>query len=136
MTDTLTKSQRFICMSRNTGTNTNTEMLVRHLIYSLGYRYRLHRRDLPGCPDMVFPSYRKVIFVNGCYWHRHKCKKGRSFPETRKQFWNSKFERTKQRDKENQKKLKKLGWKVLIIWECRIKNPDKLKTQIIDFLGS
>ena len=99
--DNLTKEQRSYCMSRVKGRDTIAEFIVRKLIHSLGYRYRLHRRDLPGCPDIVFGTRKKVIFVNGCYWHRHKCKKGRSTPETRKDFWLDKFQRTAERDKIN-----------------------------------
>lgn len=134
MADTLSKSQRKYCMSQNKGINTSLEILVRHQIFSLGYRYRLHRRDLPGCPDLVFPSKRKVIFVNGCFWHRHICKRGRSMPEARKAFWQTKFERTVQRDRANRRKLKALGWDVLTIWECQIKDIERLKSKFITFL--
>ena len=134
MVETLTPTQRFASMSANKGKGTKPEVIVRRLVHSLGYRYRLHRRDLPGCPDMIFPSRKKVVFVNGCYWHRHNCKKGRSVPETRKEFWQNKFERTIQRDKDNRKMLKKLGWQYLIIRECNIKDHSQLKTKIINFL--
>jgi len=131
----LTVEQRKRCMSRNRGKDTSPEIIVRQLIYSLGYRYRLHRKDLPGCPDMVFSAKKKVIFINGCYWHRHTCKKGRSKPETREDFWQTKFFKTKQRDKETRKKLKKLDWQILTIWECQIKNVEKLKKMVTEFLG-
>ena len=133
MPDTLTSKQRNRCMSQNRGKDTSPEIIVRQLIYSLGYRYRLHRKDLPGCPDMVFPAKKKVIFINGCYWHRHTCTKGRSKPKTRKDFWQTKFFRTKQRDKEALKKLKKLDWQILTIWECQIKNAEKLKKWLQNF---
>jgi len=135
MPDTLTGKQRKRCMSRNRGKDTSPEIIVRQQLYSLGYRYRLHRKDLPGCPDMVFSAKKKVIFINGCYWHRHSCKKGRSKPETRKDFWQTKFFRTKQRDKENRKQLKKLGWQILTIWECQVKDLEKLKKMVTKFLG-
>ncbi len=134
MPDTLTGEQRKRCMSRNRGKNTSPEIIVRQLIYSLGYRYRLHRKDLPGCPDLVFSARKKVIFINGCYWHRHICKKGLSIPETHQDFWKTKFYRTKQRDKENRKKLKRLRWQILTIWECQIKNVEKLKRIVTEFL--
>jgi DNA mismatch endonuclease, patch repair protein len=134
MSDTLTQSQRKFCMSQNKEKNTSPEISVRRLVYSLGFRYRLHRRDLPGCPDMVFPAKKKVIFINGCYWHRHNCKKGRSMPATRKKFWQQKFKRTIERDKHNYRTLKKLSWKILIIWECQIKKPVKITDKIISFL--
>lgn len=134
MPDTLTIKQRKHCMSRNRSKGTSTEITVRQFIHSLGYRYLLHQRDLPGCPDMVFSAKKKVIFINGCYWHRHNCKKGRSMPETHKDFWQTKFSRTKQRDKETRKKLKKLCWQILIIWECQIKTVENLKKIVVEFL--
>lgn len=134
MPDTLSGEQRKRCMSRNRGKHTSPEIIVRQLIYSLGYRYRLHRKGLPGCPDIVFSAKKKVIFINGCYWHRHTCKKGRSKPETRKDFWQTKFFRTKQRDKATRKKLKNIGWQILTIWECQIKNVEKLKKMVTEFL--
>ena len=136
MSDVLTKEQRQYCMSRIRGKDTKPEMIVRKLVHSLGYRYRLHVKKLPGCPDLVFPSRKKVIFVHGCFWHRHKCKYGRATPATRKRFWQEKFEKTIQRDKKNRNILKKLGWKVLPIWECQI-HPSKiesLKSRIKKFL--
>jgi DNA mismatch endonuclease, patch repair protein len=132
--DRLTHKQRSHCMSQNKGKDTSIEICVRRLVYSLGYRYRLHRRDLPGCPDMIFPSRKELIFINGCYWHRHSCKKGRSMPATRKNFWTSKFDRTIERDKKNLRKLRKEGWKLLVVWECQIRNIERLKNRISDFL--
>lgn len=102
------------------GKDSKPEMLVRRFIHSLGYRYRLHRRDLPGCPDIVFLSLRKVIFVHGCFWHRHNCRKGRSVPATRREFWRKKLGKNKLRDKRNVRDLKRLGWRVLQIWECQV----------------
>jgi len=134
MSDTLSHSQRIFCMSQNKGKNTIPEIFVRKLVHSFSYHYRLHRRDLPGCPDIVFPKRKKVIFINGCFWHRHTCKKGRSMPATRKKFWQQKFKRTIERDKQNYKALKKLGWKVFVIWECQIKKPEKLIGKISKFL--
>jgi DNA mismatch endonuclease (patch repair protein) len=136
MSDVLTKSQRYIVMSHNKGKDTGPEVTVRGLVHCLGYRYRLHRRDLPGCPDMVFPSKKKVIFINGCYWHRHNCKKGRSMPATRKRFWQSKFKKTIERDRKNIKILKRLGWKILVVWECQTRDCKKLIGRIEGFLKS
>jgi DNA mismatch endonuclease, patch repair protein len=135
MPDKLTPAQRRTCMSRNRGTDTRPEMIVRRLIFSMGYRYRLHYKSLPGKPDIVFPGRKKVIFVNGCYWHRHNCKKGGSFPATNKTFWHNKFSRTKARDKQNLEKLRILGWDVLVVWECEIKT-DCLRHKLADFLES
>ena len=134
MVDNLTEKQRKHCMRQVKSKDTRPEIVVRKLISLMGYRYRLHRKDLPGCPDLVFSVGKKVIFINGCYWHRHTCKKGRSKPETNKDFWRTKFYRTKQRDKENRKKLKKLGWQILTIWECQIKNVEKLKKMVTEFI--
>ena len=134
MSDVLTQSQRYIVMSHNKGKDTSPEIRVRGLVHSLGYRYRLHRRDLPGCPDMVFPGKKKVIFINGCYWHRHNCKKGRSMPQTRKSFWQSKFEKTFLRDKRNTRLLKTMGWKIFVVWECQIKKAEKLTRRLRTFL--
>jgi DNA mismatch endonuclease (patch repair protein) len=114
--------------------NTQPEMLVRQLVYSLGYRYRLHRKDIHGCPDLVFPASQKAVFIHGCYWHRHKCQSGRSTPETKKTYWQEKFIRTIERDKANCKALKKLGWQILVIWECQLKDLPKLKTKLTAFL--
>jgi len=134
MSDTLTRLQRKFCMSQNKGKDTSPEIYVRGLVHCLGYRYRLHRRDLPGCPDMVFPGKKKVIFINGCYWHRHNCKKGRSMPATRKDFWQPKFKKTILRDKRNLKKLRLLGWKILVIWECQMQDAEKLTRRLRAFL--
>ncbi|MGA2915455.1 MAG: very short patch repair endonuclease [Sedimentisphaerales bacterium] len=134
MADTLTQAQRRLCMSQNKGKNTIPEVFIRKVTNSLGYRYSLHRKKLPGCPDMVFPKRKKVIFINGCFWHRHTCKKGRSMPATRKKFWQQKFKRTIERDKKNKNELKKLGWKILVIWECQIKNRQKIIDKISNFM--
>ncbi len=136
MIDKLTKKQRSYCMSHNKGKDTKPEFFVRKLVFSLGYRYRLHKKNLLGCPDIVFGPRKKVIFVNGCYWHRHSCKKGQSLPETRRVFWRDKFDRTIQRDKDNYKELKRLGWGVLVIWECQLGKIEKLEHRIIRFLAN
>ena len=134
MADTLTKTQRHYCMSQNKGKDTKPELFVRSVLYSMGYRYRLHYGDLPGKPDIVFPGRRKIIFVHGCFWHRHRCKKGASFPETEREFWQAKFQKTIKRDKTNQNVLKKNGWEYLIIWECQLKKTDALLSRIEGFL--
>jgi len=121
-------------MSKNRGKDTSPELFICKIIHSLGYHYRLHKKDLPSCPDIVFPKSKKVIFINGCFWHRHICKKGRSMPSTRKNFWQQKFKRTIERDKQNYKQLKKLGWKILVIWECQTKRPEKITDKLISFL--
>jgi DNA mismatch endonuclease (patch repair protein) len=132
--DRLSKKRRSEIMSRIRSKDTAPEMAVRRLVHSLGYRYRLHSPKLPGKPDMVFTSRKKVIFVHGCFWHAHKgCPKGK-LPKTNLKFWKPKLEKNQKRDKRNQRKLKVAGWKVLVIWQCKIKNIDKLHRAIVKFL--
>ncbi len=115
--------------------NTKPEMLVRSMVYGLGYRYRLHGNKLPGKPDLVFKSKKKVIFIHGCYWHRHEnCKLAR-LPKSRLDFWLPKLESNKLRDQKNQKLLHDMGWSFLVIWECEIGNQDKMKEKITNFLS-
>lgn len=136
MADTLSKAARSERMSRIGGKDTKPEMVVRRLIHSLGYRYRLHQRDLPGSPDLVFPSRRRVVFVHGCFWHRHpdsSCKLAR-LPKSREEFWIPKFEANATRDHRNEAALEHLGWGVLVIWECETKDPALLQDKIEAFL--
>jgi DNA mismatch endonuclease (patch repair protein) len=107
-------------MSNITGKNTKPELLVRKALFSEGYRYRLHRKDLPGNPDIVFPSGKKAIFINGCFWHGHNCKKA-ALPESNKQFWKKKINGNVKRDKTNSGKLEQIGWKSFVVWQCEIK---------------
>jgi DNA mismatch endonuclease (patch repair protein) len=119
------------------GKDTKPEQLVRRLIHKLGYRFRLHRRDLPGKPDIVFPRKKAVIFVHGCFWHQHpdpSCKLAR-MPKTRLDFWKPKLEGNRVRDERSQSELEKLGWRVLAIWECQLKDEAALTKKIQDFLG-
>lgn len=127
----LTRSQ---IMARIRSKDTQPEMIVRRLIYSLGYRYKLHKKDLPGKPDLVFFRRKKVIFVHGCFWHEHNCRAGLKKPKSNQGFWIPKLERNAQRDKENQDQLVKMGWKVLVIWECELNNKDRLIEVIKSFL--
>ena len=106
-------------------------MIVRKYLHSEGFRYRLHRKNLPGKPDIVLPKYKTAIFVNGCFWHRHSCKKGRSIPSSNTKFWMDKFEANITRDMANQIKLKEIGWNPIVIWECEIKNGNVLKELIV-----
>lgn len=136
MTDTLTHGERSKRMSQVKSKDTKPELVVRHLIYGLGYRYRLHRHDLPGKPDLVFSSSRKVIFVHGCFWHRHqisKCKLAR-LPKSRLDFWLPKLEINRIRDKAVQAKLRRLGWKVFVVWECELRDMRRLSARIVRFL--
>jgi len=123
-------------MSAIRSKNMKPEMLVRRLVYSLGYRYRLHKKDLPGKPDLVFGPRRKVIFVHGCFWHQHAdpdCKDGR-LPKSRLEYWIPKLERNTSRDKANLAALEELGWKTLVVWECETKDLEVLQIRISQFL--
>lgn len=135
MTDVHTPEQRHRNMAAIRGKNTKPEMRVRSLIHSLGYRFRLHRKDLHGKPDIVLPKYRSAIFVHGCFWHSHNCPYGRVIPATRRKFWAMKRNDTIERDKRNRRELKAAGWKVLTIWECEIKNSKRTGKRIIRFLN-
>lgn len=125
MADRLTAEQRSKNMSCIRGKDTKPEMLVRRCLHSLGFRFRLHRRDLPGCPDVVLPRWRAVIFVHGCFWHRHGCRNSR-LPATRTEFWKAKLGRNAERDSEAGARLKASGWRVFVVWECALKGPDRL----------
>lgn len=119
------------------GKDTSAEMVVRRLVHSLGYRYRLHAKDLPGRPDMVFRSRRKVIFVHGCFWHRHEdpsCKLAR-LPKSRLEFWLPKLNANRERDGKNRDKLGELGWKSLVVWECELGDLASLRRALKKFLG-
>ena len=128
--------------------DTAPELAVRRLAHALGYRFRLHRRDLPGSPDLVFPGRRKVIFVHGCFWHRHGlggtggCPRGRSTPATRRDFWEAKFARNVARDRRARRLLNADGWGVMVVWECRTRRwareparRDRLARRLRRFLG-
>lgn len=131
MVDRLTPARRSWLMSRVGGKNTTPEMVVRKLAHSLGLRFRLHRKDMPGTPDLVFPKWRTVIFVHGCFWHRHPgCPKA-GLPKTRVRYWRDKFEANVARDKKNVRLLRKMGWFVLTVWECETKRPDLLGRKLI-----
>lgn len=121
-------------MSAVRGRDTKPEMVVRRLLHSMNYRYRLHRKDLPGRPDIVFPSRRKVVFVHGCFWHRHPgCSKATE-PKTRADFWTEKFERNVERDREAENRLEQAGWSSLVVWECETRSPERLAPKLREFL--
>jgi len=126
MTDVLTPEQRRKCMASIKGRDTKPEMIVRKKVHALGFRYSLHRNDLPGKPDLVFSRFKKVIFVHGCFWHKHRCRYGRVKPKTNAAFWSSKRESNRLRDLKKRKILKKIGWGTLIVWECWTKDRRKL----------
>ena len=135
MTDRISPSLRSRNMSRVRGKDTAPEMLVRRLVHRMGYRYRLHRRDLPGTPDLVFSSRRKVIFVHGCFWHQHDCRRGKR-PSSNVKFWNTKLDENLRRDKANILALQKDDWSILIVWECETKELEPLSRRIEAFLAN
>ncbi|RNI32238.1 DNA mismatch endonuclease Vsr [Rufibacter immobilis] len=121
-------------MSRIKSKDTKPEMVIRRLVHSLGYRFRLHRKDLPGKPDLVFPSRKKIIFINGCYWHMHTCKYGAVVPKTNTEFWQTKRQSNVDRDIRNVAQLKEMGWEVFTVWECETKDIKQLTVKVVDFL--
>lgn len=120
--DIWSKKKRSKVMSKIRSKDTKPELMLRSLLHKAGYRFRVHRKDLPGNPDIVLPKYNTIIFVHGCFWHYHEdCREGR-IPDTNTKFWKEKLERNVERDKKNQERLKKAGWDVLVVWECKIEN--------------
>jgi len=132
--DILTTAERSAHMSRIRARDTQPEKIVRHAAYALGLRYRLHRKDLPGSPDIVFPGRRCAIFVHGCYWHRHPGCRLAYTPKSNIAFWEAKFERNVTRDKEAIAALEADGWRTAIIWECETKRPDGIPERLRSFL--
>lgn len=121
-------------MSRVSGKNTKPELVVRSLLHKMGFRFRLHRKDLPGKPDIVLPKFKKVIFIHGCFWHGHiDCRRSKR-PTTNEVFWKEKLDRNKARDKISLKNLSDLGWGVLVIWVCEINDTQQLKNKLLMFL--
>lgn len=136
-TDTLTARERSRRMALVRDKDTQPELAVRRLVHRLGFRYRLHDGSLPGKPDLVFGSRRKVIFVHGCFWHRHArrgCPLAR-LPKSRLDFWLPKLEGNRERDKRQRAALRRLGWKVLVVWECELADSDRLESKIVGFLN-
>ena len=135
MTDTLSKRERSARMGLVKSRDTKPELVVRRLTFRLGYRYRLHMKSLPGCPDLVFTARRKVILVHGCFWHRHPNCRRASTPVTNSQYWARKFTSNVDRDGRTRSHLLELGWKVLIVWECEIRNESNLRRRVLGFLS-
>jgi DNA mismatch endonuclease (patch repair protein) len=115
---------------------TRPEIIVRQIVHKLGFRFRLHRRDLPGTPDLVFTRLHRIVFVHGCFWHMHRCPKGKSKPVSNGRFWRSKLEGNAARDNRTIAKLRYLGWHVLTVWECEVRNPKKLARRLAKFLSA
>lgn len=123
-TDVFSPAKRSEIMRAVKSRDTKPEIALRKSLHRLGYRYRLNVGDLPGKPDLVFPKYKAVIFVHGCFWHGHACKRGARTPKSNRIYWTEKIARNKERDKKNKIALKALGWRVITVWECQIKNID------------
>jgi DNA mismatch endonuclease (patch repair protein) len=121
-------------MAAVAGKNTGPELIVRKLLYGLGYRYRLHVKALPGCPDVVFRKRHCVIFVNGCFWHGHDCTRG-SAPASNVEFWRQKISKNRERDRRVEKELRAGGWRILTVWQCETKNRAQLLRRLSRFLG-
>lgn len=113
-------------MAANNSRNTKPELAIRRMLHAMGFRFRLHRKDLPGCPDVVLPKYKTVILVNGCFWHPHAGCKLASKPATRQEFWETKPSRNVERESENAAKLAALGWRVIVVWECELQKSNDL----------
>ena len=135
MTDVHTPEQRSHNMSRIKGRDTKPEMQVRRLLHGMGFRYRLHVKDLPGKPDLVFPRAGAVLFVHGCFWHMHRCKYGKPAPASNRSFWAEKRRSNVDRDKRNRKLLRADGWQVFEIWECRTRNVEVLQTSLAPLIS-
>lgn len=130
MTDVFSPRKRSWIMSRIRGGDTSPEKAVRHFLHALGFRFRVHRADLPGKPDIVLPRYRTVVLVNGCFWHQHSCKDGRP-PASNTSYWTEKLARNVRRDATNMARLRRLGWRPIVIWECEATNPQVLEKKLM-----
>jgi DNA mismatch endonuclease (patch repair protein) len=134
MADTVNKETRSRMMSSVRAKNTKLELEMRRRLFAMGFRYRLHEKDLPGTPDMLFPKYQAVTFVHGCFWHYHGCHLS-SIPGTRRSWWKKKLEDNARRDSETVSELRNLGWRVLIIWECGFRRPKTNRAQALDTIA-
>ncbi len=134
-TDNLTPEQRRYTMSRVKAKDTQPEVLVRRLVSALGFRCRRHDARLPGVPDLVFPRLRKVIFIHGCFWHGHRCKAGRKRPQANRSYWDAKLLRNRVRDRRVRRELRRADWRVLALWECQLKDSERLRRRVQDFLA-
>jgi DNA mismatch endonuclease (patch repair protein) len=134
--DVFSATKRSAIMRAVKSANTKPEIALRKALHRMGYRYRLNAKNLPGKPDLVFPKYGAVIFVHGCFWHGHVCKRGRRVPKANRDYWLEKIARNKARDRKNAAALKKLGWRVITVWECRVKTLDPAALPIKETLDA
>lgn len=132
--DTLSPDRRSECMRCVRSANTTPELTVRRLVHSLGFRFRLHVKSLPGKPDLVFAGKRKIIMVHGCFWHGHCCRRGRNRPTSNVAYWSEKLERNRKRDRRVNGQLRRLGWRTLQVWECEVRNRSRIAEKIVGFL--
>jgi DNA mismatch endonuclease (patch repair protein) len=133
--DKISRQQRSKNMAAVRGKNTTPELIVRHVLHSMGYRFRLHRKDLPGKPDIVLPKYRTCIFVHGCFWHQHPGCKRATKPSSNEDFWLKKLESNVARDQLVKADLERLGWRVITVWECELREPDHLADRLKEILN-
>ena len=136
MTDVFTPAQRSAVMRRVKGQNTKPEMIVRRMLWRLGARYRLHRRDLPGAPDIVLAGRKLVVFVHGCFWHGHNCARGARVPKANRDYWLTKVGRNRERDVEHRARLEAMGWRVLTIWECDLRDAGALEARLREAMAA
>jgi DNA mismatch endonuclease (patch repair protein) len=136
MTDTLTIAERRRLMAKIKGKNTAPELAVRSLLHRAGHRFRIHVRALPGTPDIVLPRHRTIVFVHGCFWHRHTGCKIATTPQTHRKFWADKFARNMANDQKHRRRLRRLGWRIVTVWSCQLKHPDRVLARIEKALQS
>jgi len=134
--DTLSPIERSERMRRVKARDTKPEKRLGALVWRLGYRYRKHRRDIPGNPDLAFPGRKRAIFVHGCFWHRHDCSSGRRTPKSHARFWKKKFQRNIKRDFAVARELRRAGWRALVIWECQLRNTELVERKVRKFLDA
>ena len=134
MIDRVSEETRSYIMSSVGSKDTGPELVVRRLLHRLDYRYRLHKGGLPGSPDVVFQKRKKAIFVHGCFWHGHRCKYGK-LPKSKIEYWGRKIELNRERDVRNTQQLMQLGWEVLVLWQCQLKDTCAVTKQLVQFLG-
>lgn len=134
MPDRFSREQRRAVMARVRNRNTTPELVVRRLLHAMGYRFRLHRRDLPGSPDIVLPKYHTAIFVHGCFWHGHPGCPRAARPTTNVEFWNRKLDTNLRRDAQVREDLERLGWQVVVVWECETRDLDALRSRFVDLV--
>lgn len=137
MADPFSKAKRSWVMSRIRSKDTKPELIVRSMLHRCGLRFSLRRKDLPGQPDIVMPKHNMVVFVHGCYWHRHRGCKAARMPAANQEFWQDKFRKTQKRDRQHKKEIEKAGWRVVVIWECQVmKEPEKVLNRILSHIES